>query len=86
MLRLRPPRGSARATHNSPILGEILIVSAAALLAYMLALWLLSLRLRDVSIVDPGWGAGFVMVAWLAYAIGDGCRGRRLLLSVLVSA
>ena len=26
------------------------------------------------------------MVAWLAYAIGDGCRGRRLLLSVLVSA
>ena len=79
MLRLRRPRGSARAAHNPPILGEILIVSAAALLAYVLALWLLSLRLRDVSIVDPGWGAGFVMVAWLdtrlaTAAAGAGCR------------
>jgi steroid 5-alpha reductase family enzyme len=67
------------------VLGEVLIVSAAALLAYVLALWLLSLPLRDVSIVDPGWGTGFVMVAWLACALGEGCRGRRLLLGALVS-
>jgi steroid 5-alpha reductase family enzyme len=67
------------------LLGDILLVSAGALLAYVLALWLLSLPLRDVSIVDPGWGMGFVLVAWIAFAIGDGCRGRRLLLAVLVS-
>ena len=68
------------------MLGEVLGVSAGALLAYVLALWLVSLRLRDVSIVDPAWGVGFVLVAWLAFALGHGCRGRRLLLAVLVSA
>ena len=62
-----------------------MLVSAAALLAYVLAVWLLSLPLRDVSIIDAAWGVGFVIVAWLAFAIGDGCRGRRLLLAVLVS-
>jgi steroid 5-alpha reductase family enzyme len=68
------------------VLSDVLLTSAGALLAYVLALWLLSIPLRDVSIVDPGWGAGFVIVAWLAFAIGNGCHGRRLLLAVLVSA
>jgi steroid 5-alpha reductase family enzyme len=39
------------------------------------------LTLRDVSIVDPGWGLGFVIVAWIAFGIGEGCYGRRLLLA-----
>jgi steroid 5-alpha reductase family enzyme len=67
------------------MLGEVLLWSAGVLLGYVLALWLLSLALRDVSIVDPGWAVGFVLVAWLAFALGDGCRGRRLLLAALVS-
>ena len=70
---------------NGRMLGEILGVSAAALLAYVLALWLVSLPLRDASIADPGWGLGFVLVAWLAFALGEGCRGRHLLMAVLVS-
>ena len=45
----------------------------------------MSLPLRDASIADPGWGLGFVLVAWLAFALGEGCRGRRLLMAVLVS-
>ncbi len=45
------------------VLGEVLIASAGALLAYVLALWLLSMALRDVSIVDPAWPVGFVIVA-----------------------
>ena len=32
----------------------------------MVFLWLLSIPLRNVSIVDIGWGIGFVLVAWLA--------------------
>jgi steroid 5-alpha reductase family enzyme len=67
------------------MLGAVLLWSAIGLTAYMLALWLLSLPLRDVSIVDPGWGLGFVLVAWLAFILGEGCRGRRLLLVALVS-
>lgn len=54
-------------------------------MVYMLALWALSLPLRDVSIVDLGWGLGFVVVAWIAFIVGEGCLGRRLLLAVLVS-
>jgi steroid 5-alpha reductase family enzyme len=67
------------------VLSDVLIASAGALGAYAIALWVLSVPLRDVSIVDPGWPLGFVIVAWIAFAIGDGCRGRRLLLGVLVS-
>src|SRR6266540_2368436 len=55
------------------------------LAAYMVVLWLVSLPLRDVSIVDLGWGVGFVIVGWIAFALGDGAGGRPLLLAVLVS-
>jgi steroid 5-alpha reductase family enzyme len=34
----------------------------------MVALWAISLPLRDVSIVDPAWGPGFALVAWIALA------------------
>jgi steroid 5-alpha reductase family enzyme len=54
-------------------------------LALLLLTWLLSLRLRDVSIVDVAWGLGFVGVAWVAFATGDGDGGRRTLLAVLVT-
>jgi steroid 5-alpha reductase family enzyme len=66
-------------------LAATMLASAGAVAALMFATWVLSLRLRDVSIVDPVWGLGFVPVAWIALADGDGCRGRRLLLAVLVS-
>jgi steroid 5-alpha reductase family enzyme len=68
------------------VLGTVLVVSGVVLFAYMVVLWLLSLPLRDVSIVDLGWGVGFVIVGWIAFALGDGADGRRLLLAVLVSA
>jgi steroid 5-alpha reductase family enzyme len=67
------------------MLGHVLIVCALALLVYVVALWLVSLPLHDVSIVDPGWGFGFVIVAWIAFAVGDGCPARRWLLAGLVS-
>lgn len=52
----------------------------------MVALWLASLQLHDVSIVDPAWGPGFAIVAWIALTVGDGGGARSLLLTVLVSA
>ncbi len=67
------------------MLGHVMLLSAGALLVYVLALWLLSLPLHDVSIVDPGWGIGFVIVAWIAWLAGDGCPARRVLLVVIVS-
>lgn len=41
----------------------IIVVIAAC----MLALWLLSLPLKNSSIVDIFWGTGFVIVAWLSW-------------------
>jgi steroid 5-alpha reductase family enzyme len=66
-------------------LGATLALSAGAVLALLVLTWLLSLRLRDVSIVDVAWGLGFVVVAWVALATGDGDAGRRTLLAALVT-
>jgi len=46
--------------------------SAAIVAGSMLLLWLLSLRLRDVSIVDAFWGTGFLLVAWTGFLSGGG--------------
>lgn len=46
---------------------EILIQSAAAIAAMMVAVWLVSLWRKDASIVDLIWGLGFVLIAWLTY-------------------
>ena len=62
-----------------------LALSAGAVLALLIATWLVSLRLRDVSIVDIAWGLGFVVVAWVAFFGGDGDTGRRTLLAILVT-
>jgi steroid 5-alpha reductase family enzyme len=58
---------------------------AGAVLALLIAAWLVSLALRDVSIVDIAWGLGFVVVAWVVFASGDGDAGRRTLLAILVT-
>ena len=51
-------------------------LNAATIAGAMFALWLLSLKLRDSSIVDIFWGLGFVLVAWVtALTGGAGPRG-----------
>ena len=49
----------------------------------MLATWVLSLPLRDVSIVDVAWGLGFVIAGWVAFATAGGDGPRPLLAAVL---
>jgi len=66
-------------------LATLLIVSAVFVLAYVTALWLLSLALRNASIVDIFWGPGFVLLTWLYFALADGYEGRSILISVLVT-
>lgn len=41
--------------------------SAVAVGLMMLTVWLISVAIRDVSIVDIGWGLGFVLIAWVAF-------------------
>tara|TARA_R110002072_G_scaffold303140_1_gene495563 strand:+ start:38060 stop:38854 length:795 start_codon:yes stop_codon:yes gene_type:complete len=51
---------------------NVFLTAAAVIACQMVFLWLLSLPLRNVSIVDIGWGLGFVFVAWLAAPKADG--------------
>lgn len=60
-------------------------LSALAIAAALFALWLLSLRLRDSSIVDIFWGAGFVIIAWVTRASATGAAARSALLLALVT-
>ena len=55
----------------------------AAAAALMLMVWLLSLRLRDVSIVDIFWGAAGAFIALLTFVTADGALPRRALLTSL---
>lgn len=44
---------------------EVMLVNLVALAGLMFLLWLLSIALGDASIVDPFWGVGFVVIAWI---------------------
>lgn len=55
-------------------------------LAIMMLLWLLAIRLNDVSIIDIWWGPGFAVGAWVAYAVaGDPTTPRDVWVAVLAS-
>ena len=63
-------------------------LSAVAIAGCVLVLWLLSIKLKDVSIVDIFWGPGFGLVALITYFMseGQGIESRRLLMTLLTVA
>lgn len=63
----------------------LLLVSALVVLAYVTGVWLLSLALKNASIIDIFWGAGFVLLTWVYFALADGWGGRSILISALVT-
>jgi steroid 5-alpha reductase family enzyme len=65
--------------------GDLLLVAAVTVLVLMILAWLLSLLVKDASIVDMIWGLGFVVVAWATYLQAAERGGRGLLLTVLVT-
>ena len=44
-----------------------MFTAAVIISTLMFSLWLVSLYLRDASIVDIAWGSGFVLVAWAVF-------------------
>jgi steroid 5-alpha reductase family enzyme len=65
--------------------GDLLVVAAVTVLVLMILAWLLSLLVKDASIVDMIWGLGFVIVAWATYLQAAERGERGLLLTVLVT-
>jgi len=64
---------------------DILLGAAVAVASLMLATWAVSLVVRDASIVDLVWGAGFVLVAWVARWLGGSDAPHAWLLVVLAT-
>ncbi len=62
-----------------------LLLTFTVLLILVFLLWLVSLALKDASIVDIFWGCGFVVVAWVGYFTTNGFASRKLLLTALVT-
>ena len=56
---------------------ELLTISAVAIFVYMTLLFLLALTLKDNSIVDIGWGPGFILVSIVTIIYGHPFPGMR---------
>lgn len=64
----------------------IWIQAFAVIMVFMTALWLVSVFLKNASIVDPFWGTGFVIAAWFYYLnTPDGLAARKLLIVLLTT-
>jgi steroid 5-alpha reductase family enzyme len=46
---------------------DVLLASAGSIAALLICVWLLSIPLKNVSIIDIAWGFGFVVVAWTSF-------------------
>ena len=65
---------------------EAYLLGALAILGLMVLLWLVSLALRNSSIVDIFWGPGFMLVGWLYFALTpEGDLFRKVLVTALVT-
>jgi steroid 5-alpha reductase family enzyme len=66
-------------------LTELLPLTGLLILGMMTLLWLISLALKNASIVDIFWGLGFVVVAWVANYFSQGYLPRKQLTVTLVT-
>ena len=63
----------------------ILLTTFGATMAMMLALWLVSLAIRNASIVDVFWGAGFAVIAIVTFTLTAGHHPRKMLITSLAA-
>lgn len=67
-------------------MSEVMVNAAIAIAVVMVTTWIVSVILRNASIVDIVWGLGFVLTAWVARLTGDGNEARQWLLTGLTTA
>lgn len=67
-------------------MGKAMLVAAIAIGVLMLVTWVISVVLKNASIVDIVWGLGFVVVAWVVrIAVDQGDDARQWLLVALTT-
>ena len=65
-------------------MGSALLIAATSIAVIMVSTWLLSLVLKNASIVDIVWGLGFAVTSWVLAITVDGNSGRQILLAIMV--
>ena len=65
-------------------MGNAMLIAAITIAAVMVTTWIISLIVKNASIVDIVWGAGFAITSWVLAATVDGDGGRQVLLAVMV--
>ena len=68
------------------LIARLLAQNAALVALCFAALWLIAIRLRDVSFIDSWWALGMVVLAWSSFFATGAPSPRKLALLVLCSA
>ena len=61
-----------------------MLVSAITIAVVMVATWIISVVVRNASIVDIVWGAGFAINSWVLALTIDGDAARQILMAIVV--
>jgi len=65
---------------------QLFLFAGLVTLGLMTALWIASLLFKNSSIVDIFWGTGFVILAWVYFALTpEGFMARKLILALLTT-
>lgn len=64
---------------------QIYLIAFAAIMSMMTLLWLVSIKIKNVSIVDLFWGFGFVVAAAVYFIFTEGFETRKILLMAMVA-
>jgi steroid 5-alpha reductase family enzyme len=63
---------------------QIYFLALAIILCVMIILWIISVIIKNVSIVDVYWGVGFVVVCFFYFLATKGFEARKIVLLILV--
>jgi len=63
---------------------DLVLTTVLVLSGCLVSLWLLSLALKDSSVIDYFWGFGFIIIVLLGFGLGSGFIDRRSLITLLV--
>ena len=63
----------------------ILVINLAAVMLFEFLGWMVSLKKKNVTIADSMWGAGFIIITWLTFILGDGYLVRNVIITVPVT-
>jgi steroid 5-alpha reductase family enzyme len=64
---------------------QVYLQAAIVILCMMTVLWMISVRIKNASIVDLFWGFGFVLTSLIYFLGTDGFRSRKILVMILVA-